>query len=484
MVGRPGPARISWDLLRAQREGAAGVAGRRDRRLARLVRHARTGSPYYRRHYRGLPDDVPLAALPPAVKQELMAEWDDWVTDPAITLDAVRAYAADPTRTGVPYRNGAFVCSGSGTTGVPGVFIHDAHAANVYLATITVRGYLAWFPPAMWPELARRGVRMATVLGTGRHFAGVAWIERARHDSRFAARALRVVPAQQPLDRIVSGLHDYQPTVLGGYPSALALLTQEKSEGRLDLHPLLVAASGESWPRAAQERTAQVFGCRVRESYAASECLFVAFSCGDGWLHHSSDWTILEPVEADLTPTPAGQQSHTVLLTNLANRLQPFLRYDLGDSVLVRPDPCPCGNPLPAIRIAGRSADVLRLVDHGGRKASILPLPLGAAAEAVPGVRRVQLIQSAPGALRIRFAAEPGADQALVGTALVAQVAAHLRTQGLTAIELSVDDDPPGADPRSGKFRQVVPLAGLAPAGPSGDLGGPLSEGGGGEAAR
>ena len=42
---------------------------------------------------------------------------------------------------------------------------------------------------------------------------------------------------------------------------------------------------------------------------------------------------ILEPVDRDYRPTPPGELSHTVLLTNLANAVQPIIRYDLGDSV-------------------------------------------------------------------------------------------------------------------------------------------------------
>ena len=41
--------------------------------------------------------------------------------------------------------------------------------------------------------------------------------------------------------------------------------------------------------------------------------------------------------------------------TNLANRVQPILRYELGDSVTIVPAPCPCGNALPVIEVAGRS---------------------------------------------------------------------------------------------------------------------------------
>ncbi|GAA3714149.1 hypothetical protein GCM10022204_36560 [Microlunatus aurantiacus] len=32
---------------------------------------------------------------------------------------------------------------------------------------------------------------------------------------------------------------------------------------------------------------------------------------------------------------------------------------DLGDSILARPDPCPCGNQAPAIHVTGRTADIL-----------------------------------------------------------------------------------------------------------------------------
>jgi phenylacetate-CoA ligase len=42
---------------------------------------------------------------------------------------------------------------------------------------------------------------------------------------------------------------------------------------------------------------------------------------------------ILEPVDAQLPPVPPGQVSHTTLLTNLANHLQPLIRFDIGDRI-------------------------------------------------------------------------------------------------------------------------------------------------------
>src|SRR5690606_28956819 len=97
----------------------------------------------------------------------------------------------------------------------------------------------------------------------------------------------------------------------------------------------------------------------------------LSYDCDNGWHHLHADWFAFEPVDAEFRPVAPGEPSHTVLLTNLINRTQPILRYDLGDSIVMRPDPCPCGNPLPAFLATGRSSDVLRLSTSDGTTATI-----------------------------------------------------------------------------------------------------------------
>jgi len=92
----------------------------------------------------------------------------------------------------------------------------------------------------------------------------------------------------------------------------------------------------------------------VRSVYACSECDYVAFQCAHRNYHVNADWVILEPVDSEDHPIKAGLASHTVLLTNLANYVQPIIRYELGDSVTLLAECCPCGNQLPAVRIEGR----------------------------------------------------------------------------------------------------------------------------------
>lgn len=341
MSTQPSVARLAFDIRRAGREGETGLASRRERRLTALLNHIRTRSPFYRRLYNGLPtDNVALTDLPPVTKRELMGAFGDWVTDTRVTRADVEAFVADPALIGTPYLGDLFVCTSSGTTGHPGLFLHDQHAVAVYRAFVLVRIDLAWLSLSQWMRLAGRGLRWASVMGTGGHFAGAGWMELDRRRSAWRQRAYRVLSVQRPLHEIVAELNAFDPTILSGYPSALEQLADEQLAGRLHLPPILAEIAGESVAPDAGSRMEAAFGCEIHNAYGASEFLFFAFSCSHGWLHVSSDWAILEPVEEDFAPTPAGTPSHTVLLTNLANRIQPIVRYDLGDSVLVKPDPC------------------------------------------------------------------------------------------------------------------------------------------------
>jgi hypothetical protein len=66
-----------------------------------------------------------------------------------------------------------------------------------------------------------------------------------RHlDNPRRKKTARMFSALSPLPEIVDGLNTYQPALLAGYPSALALLAEEQEVGRLNIHPILVFPTG------------------------------------------------------------------------------------------------------------------------------------------------------------------------------------------------------------------------------------------------
>ncbi len=447
---------VGWDALRAERSGPAGIAERQRTRLADLVRFARERSPYHRELYRGLPSTVEdPSLLPPVTKPSLMSRFDEWVTDPDVTLEGVRAFVADPSLVGAPYLGRHHVFTTSGTTGEPAILLQDHDSWLVLNVLSRLRARRGLVGPAELRVLARRGYRIATVYATGGHFGAVVLVESIRRRSRWFTQHVRPFSVLTPTPVLVEQLNAFQPTVLSAYPSALALMADEVRAGRLHISPALAMTAGECMSPAQRTLTESTLGCRILEGYAASEVPALSLACRHGRLHLNADWYLFEPVDADMNAVPVGELSQTVLVTNLANRVQPVIRYDLGDRARIHPDPCPCGHPLPTVAVEGRTNDVLFFEPAPGSRVTVLPLALGTVVEETPGVHRFQAIQTAPASLAVRIEPDPGADPVTVWETVETRVRAFLAAQGLPSVRVDRDPEPPHADPRSGKFRQV-----------------------------
>jgi phenylacetate-CoA ligase len=450
--------RVAADLWKAEREGPVGLRRRQEERLASLVAHARVYSPYFRELYSGVGfGPVALGALPPTQKPDLMARFDEWVTDRRISLDDLEAFVADPTLSGVRFLDDYFICRSSGTTGHPGIFAADRSAIAATYACYAFAG-LRLVRRAAWPRLIAKRIRQARVVGTGGHFAGAGMMALGQRENERREGRDQVVSVEQSLDVMVAQLNSFDPAILQGYPSAIRQLAREQRAGRLHIEPALVGTGGESVSVVERRQMAGAFGAPVADGYASSECLLLAMTCRYEWLHYRSDWMILEPVDADHSPVPPGEPSHTVLLTNLSNRAQPIIRYDLGDSVLVRPDSCDCGSPLPAFRVTGRKDDILRFATNG-KVVEVLPLAITAGLEQIQGLDRVQLVQTGPTRLSVRTSCRSEGQEERVWQSVSTTLRGQLERQGIKGVSIELDDQPPNHLGSSGKFRQVIGLA-------------------------
>jgi phenylacetate-coenzyme A ligase PaaK-like adenylate-forming protein len=96
------------------------------RRLRRLVRHAATRSRYYRGKYAHVRlDEFDLTDLPTVDKSELMAHFDDVVTDRALRQDEVQAFMDEPRNLGKFFRRRYALSHTSGTQGRPMIIVQD-----------------------------------------------------------------------------------------------------------------------------------------------------------------------------------------------------------------------------------------------------------------------------------------------------------------------------------------------------------------------
>jgi len=434
--------------------GSPAIVARGTRRASELVEFARRNSRFYRQAWRGRSGaSAHPSSLPPVTKRELMAHFDDWVTDPRLHRRGVEAFLADRSHIGERYLDRYVIWKSSGSTGEPGIFVQDATALSTYDALLHAQLQSTTLAGRYAVGLFTHAGRAALIAATGDHFASIASWQRARKGSAWPdARAFSVM---DPTPDLVAALNDYQPAFLASYPTTLAILAGEQRDGRLRISPACIWSGGECLATCTAAAIERAFGCVVMNEYGASECMSIAFSCAADWLHVNADWVVLEPVDRNYRATPPGEPSHTVLLTNLANRVQPIIRYDLGDSVVVNPRPCACGSPLPAIRPEGRRDDVLALRTVNGTLVQLSPLALTTVIQDATR-HRFQLVQTGPDHVVVRLDVGDPARRNAEFEATARALNAYLAQQSLGNVQLSLDAQAPVADRRSGKLREVI----------------------------
>ncbi|MCP5288998.1 MAG: phenylacetate--CoA ligase family protein [Burkholderiaceae bacterium] len=456
-------AALRLDIWAAAAGDAESLARRQQERLRELLDAARSGSALYRAALAGHDlARVELATLPVFDKPTLMRRFDDWVTDPALRLDLVRAFVADPGRIAEPLLGRYTVWESSGSRGVPGIFVQDERALAVYDTLEATRRAPAdalarWIDPGMIAE------RIAFVGAVDGHFATHVTVQRLRRLLPWITRHWASFSILQPTAALCEALQRFAPTIVATYPTAAAMLAAEQAAARLRIAPREIWTGGETLGPAARRAIEQAFGATLRDSYGASEFLPIAWECTHGALHVNADWVILEPVDAHHRPVPPGTLSHTTLLTNLANHVQPLVRYDLGDRIRMPGTRCDCGSALPVVEVVGRCDDVLRLPGRGGEPVALLPLALSTVLEDDAGIFDFRLEQTGAASLRLTVVVPAG--DAGVARRAGEVLRGFAARQGVVGLKLSVqacDALPASVRGRSGKLQRIVARGGAA----------------------
>jgi phenylacetate-coenzyme A ligase PaaK-like adenylate-forming protein len=424
-------------------------------RLRKLLRKVMARSPFYRQKFQGI--DLlrcRLSDLPITTKSELKEHLDEVVTDPGVTRESLLAFMANPENARRKFLNKYVVCRTSGSQGVPLTVIHNSLSLDLMYALHMTRGHV---------ERASLGEGLRRLFSPAR-VAGVALCEpfnstTASWDHMPAgARAFIKVLRLRPTDAdVLEQLNRYRPTAIVGYASFLDLLALQK--GRLQLSPELqeVVSAAEVLSDSARAEFRKAFGVPIINYYSMAECIFLSNGCPtDPGVHINADWAILEVVDEHNRPVPPGQPGYKVLVTNLANDIQPFIRYEIGDRVTLATTQCNCGNHLPRIAaIEGRTADYF-WVRVGGGYRQLLSFVFKTAFEALPAVREWQVIQTERDRLRVRVELFPDTELDLPRCRELLH--RTLAGQGLgEVLEVEIEVVPRlNADPTTGKLRRII----------------------------
>jgi phenylacetate-CoA ligase len=264
----------------------------------------------------------------------------------------------------------------------------------------------------------------------------------------------RLLPAfemsEQKLDSFLDEIRTVRPKMLFGYPSALSHFARHaKAKGlRMDDLGIRVAfVTSERLYDDQQRQISETFGCPVANGYGGRDAGFIAHACPKGGMHITAEDIIVEIIDPQGTPVPAGE-SGEIVVTHLATRDFPFIRYRTGDIGALDSKPCSCGRGLPLLKeIQGRSTDFLvaknGTVMHGLALIYIL--------RDLPEVRAFKIVQESLDRTRVSVVPEKE-----LGAELIAKIRQGFKARLGQEVDIAVDEVTEIPAEASGKFRYVI----------------------------
>jgi phenylacetate-coenzyme A ligase PaaK-like adenylate-forming protein len=465
-------------LTALKRRPPAALAALQERRWRRLLRYARDHSPFYARRLAGLDlDRCRPADVEPLTKAELMAHFDEVVTDRQVTRAGVERFIADPANLARPYLGRYGVCHTSGSQGQPALVVQPRRQMWLGLQAQAARGQplpgapgrrlgLKDLPGVLFGRLLRPARLAIVTQKPGFYPSGAAFAYTAA--ARLPVLQLLRLSVFEPVADLVARLNEFQPEFITGYTSSLEVLAREQVEGRLHLKQTgrLRGLTNTSEPLPASDRAfiEEVFGVHISDCYSMAECMALSSGCpvAEG-SHVNSDLALFEVVDDDYRPVPAGTPGTRVLVTNLTNRVEPLIRYVIGDVVTLDPEPCPCGSPFPHIRaVAGRTKERF-WIEAGGEYRELPYYLFLAGLHHCTNLAEHQVLQTGHNRFVVRVAPQPG--KMVSAEEVRRRVDQSVRTEGLAdllAVDVEVVPEIP-PEPGSGKKPRARNLVGPPP---------------------
>lgn len=256
--------------------------------------------------------------------------------------------------------------------------------------------------------------------------------------------------SETKLDGFVARIRARRPAMLFGYPSAISHIARHAKKRGIRLDDLgvrVVFVTSERLYDDQRESIERLFGCPVANGYGGRDAGFIAHQCPSGSMHITAEDIAVEIVDALGQVLPPGQ-SGEIVVTHLATRDFPFIRYRTGDIGVLDDTPCACGRGLPVLKeIQGRSTDFVIALDgtvmHG--------LSLIYVLRDIPAVRAFKIIQETLTLTRVQVEPDEGfsdRDVVAIQSGLQARLGASVLIQVEQVAQVAAE--------RSGKFRYVI----------------------------
>ncbi len=206
------------------------------------------------------------------------------------------------------------------------------------------------------------------------------------------------------MDRMITEINSYQPSVLEANPSMLARLCRYISRsGKQVYQPGVIVFTYEYPTHFHRRQIARVFDIPMASSYGTTEVGYVFVECEHGRLHQNSEFCRVDV--QPFRPEHGGPLLGRILVTPFDNPWNYMVRFNTGDIVKLEENGlCPCGrnSGLVLSSIQGRAVNLTLTCD--GRLVTLHELD--DCVSKLEGIDEYKLVQTAPRTYEIHIATD------------------------------------------------------------------------------
>lgn len=417
-----------WKIRKAQRLNPSEMEELQNRKLRAIVKHAYENVPYYHKLFNSVglkPEDIKIK--------------EDLVKIPITTKKILQKIPiTERLARGVDI-NKCLKGRTSGSTGEPlDVFFNRRELS--YRIAMQTRVYGLNFTDKKVSILERDSTPSqgspAVIFGKVRKFLNFVGLWRRYYFSLF----------EEPKELVLKVLK-IKPDIIETYPSILKLMARFMKEKNIHGIALkMIFTEAELLNDADRKEIEAVFGGKLTDLYGIVEFGIVAWECKEHPGYHVNADIVL--VEAIKDNQQVYGEEGKMVCTDLTNYTMPFIRYAVGDIVILSKEKHDCDNNFPVIKlIQGRSNDFITL--PSGKVIS--PLLLGVCLEKIEGIGQYKLVQESKDILNIQIVRGQNFNEATIS-----ELEKALRETLNNNVHININIVDEISREKSGKIRPIV----------------------------
>ena len=289
-----------WNLIKNEFKTEEQIHKIQQKKLRKLLNYAYNNSVYYRREFEkaGITgsniNSVPFSSFPLMDKEQLMANFNEVVTDKRIKQEELVRFDKGNNKEKL-FKGEFHIVHSSGSTGTPRYFVYDSKAWEHMLTGIT-RGAFWGMGIMEILKLLKSKPKVLYIAATDGRYGGAMAVGDGIRGLKIPQLFLDI---NTPISKWKEIVQDFAPDIIIGYPSAVKMLAEEINSGKEQVSAKRVISCGEPLALGAGK------------------------SAEDG-MYLFDDMNIVEIIDGEM------------YITCLYNYVQPLIRYHISDKIKPR----------------------------------------------------------------------------------------------------------------------------------------------------